>query len=312
MGQDASNHHDGKVIMRVFVTGATGFIGQIVVEDLKGAGHQVVGLARSDEGAARLASLGVEVRRGDLGDPKSLADGAREADGVIHTAFIHDFSRFMENIEIDRRATEAILGALEGSGKPFVGSSGTAMLPISGRPGTEHDAPMSEGPAAGRGLTENLTLAAAERGVRSSVVRLAPSVHDVARQGLVSLLGEIARATGVSAYVGDGANRWPACHRLDAARLFRMALENAKPGARLHAVAEEGVPLKAIAESVGESVGVPLRSFSPEEAGAQFGWLAMFVMADTTASSVATQETFNWRPTHPGLLAGIRQGGYQL
>jgi nucleoside-diphosphate-sugar epimerase len=298
--------------MRVFVTGATGFIGQIVVEDLKGAGHQVVGLARSDEGAAKLAAQGVEVRRGDLSDPQGLAQGAREADGVIHTAFIHDFSKFMENIEIDRRATEAMLDALAGSGKPFVGSSGTAMIPASGRPVAEHDAPIAAGPAAGRGLTETLSLAAADRGVRSSVVRLAPSVHDVGRQGLVSQLGQIARATGVSGYVGDGANRWPAVHRLDAARLFRLALENAKPGARLHAVAEEGVPLKAVAEAVGESVGVPTRSFAPEEAAAQFGWLAMFVMADNIASSTATQETFGWRPTHPGVLAGIRQGGYQL
>jgi len=298
--------------MRVFVTGATGFIGQIVVQDLKDGGHQVVGLARSDEGAAMLSSQGVEVRRGDLSDLQSLTDGAREADGVVHTAFIHDFSKFMENIEIDRRATEAMLGALEGSGKPFVGSSGTAMLPPTGRPGTEHDAPMSEGPAGGRGFTENLTLAAADHGVRSAVVRLAPSVHDVERQGLVSMLGQIARATGVSAYIGDGANRWPAVHRLDAARLFRLALEDAKPGTRLHAVAEEGVPLKAIAEAVGESVGVPARSLTPEEAGAQFGWLAMFVMADTAASSAATQETFGWRPTHPGLIAGIRQGGYKL
>ncbi len=171
---------------------------------------------------------------------------------------------------------------------------------------------MSEGPAGGRGSTENLTMAAADRGVRSSVVRLAPSVHDVERQGLVSILGEIAHATGVSGYVGEGTNHWPAVHRLDAARLFRMALENAKPGTRLHAVAEEGIPLKAIAEAVGQSVGVPVRSFTPEEAGAQFGWLTMFVMADVTASSAATQKTFGWRPTHPGLLTGIREGGYQL
>ncbi|HTX49343.1 MAG TPA: SDR family oxidoreductase [Caulobacteraceae bacterium] len=298
--------------MRVFVTGATGFIGQIVVEDLKAGGHQVVGLARSDEGAAKLAAQGVEVRRGDLSDPRGLAEAARDADGVVHTAFIHDFSKFMENIEIDRIATEAMLDALAGSGKPFVGSSGTAMIAPTGRPGAEQDAAVAEGPAAGRGLTETLTLAAAERGVRSSVVRLAPSVHDVPRQGLVSRLAEIARATGVSGYVGDGANRWPAVHRLDAARLFRLALERAEPGVRLHAVAEEGVPLKAIAEAVGESVGVPARSLAPEAAGEQFGWLAMFVMADTAASSAATQETFGWRPAHPGLLAGIRQGGYQL
>ena len=294
--------------MRVFVTGATGFIGQIVVADLKGAGHQVVGLARSDEGAARLSAQGIEVRRGDLGDLRGLADGACEADGVIHTAFIHDFAKFAENIEIEGRATAAMLDALAGSGKPFVGASGTAMLPVSGRPGAEEDAAM----AGGRGATENLTLAAADRGVRASVVRLAPAVHDVERQGLVSILGQIARATGVSGYVGAGANRWPAVHRLDAARLFRLALENARPGTRLHAVAEEGIALKAIAEAVGECVGVPARSFTPEEAGAQFGWLAMFVMADTPASSAITQETFGWRPTHPGLLAGIRQGGYQL
>jgi len=297
-----------EIIMRVFVTGATGFIGQIVVEDLLSAGHQVLGLARSDAAAAQLTARGVEVRRGELSDPQSLAAGAAEADGVIHTAFIHDFSRFAENIEIDRLATEAMLDALAGSGKPFVGSSGTAMLQVSGRPATEQDATM----AASRGATETLTLAAADRGVRSSVVRLAPSVHDVERQGLVSQLGQIARATGVSAYVGEGANRWPAVHRLDAARLFRLALEDARPGTRLHAVAEEGIPLKTIAEAVGQSVGVPTRSLTPEEAGAQFGWLGMFVMADTPASSTITQQTFGWRPSHAGLLAGIREGGYRL
>jgi len=218
----------------------------------------------------------------------------------------------MENIEIDQRATVAMLEALAGSGKPFVGSSGTAMLPATDRAATEHDAPVSEGPAGGRGVTENLTMAAAERGVRSSVVRLSPSVHDVERQGLVSQLGEIARNTGVSAYVGDGANRWPAVHRLDAARLYRIALENAEAGTRLHAVAEEGIPLRDIAEAVGGSLGLPVRALTPEEAFAHFGWLAMFVTADRTASSAATQETFAWRPTHPGLLSGIRQGGYRL
>lgn len=298
--------------MRVFVTGATGFIGSVIAGMLLEKGHEVVGLARSDEAAAKLAERGVGVRRGDVTDPEGLASAARESDGVIHTAFIHDFSQYEANGAIDLRAVEAMTGALAGTGKPFVCTSGMTMTPAAGRPGAETDPANVEGVGAVRGRAETAALAAAERGVRSSVVRLAPSVHDRAQQGLVSQLAVAAREKGVSAYVGDGANRWPAVHRLDAARLFCLALEKAPAGARLHGVAEEGVPLRAIAEAVGAAMALPVCSLAAEDAFGHFGWVGGIVMADVPASSAITRETLGWTPTEPGLIAGIRQGGYVL
>src|SRR6185437_5156066 len=230
--------------MRVFLTGATGFIGEAIVRELLPAGHQVLGLARSDAAADTLARLGVEAHRGDLSETESLVAGARACDGVIHTAFIHDFSAYATAAETDRRAVAAMTAALEGSGKPFVLTSGTALL-APGRIGTEDDAPAPGSAASLRAAAEATALAAAARGVRASVVRLPPSVHGTGDHGFVPTLIDIARRTGVSAFIGDGANRWPAVHRLDAARLFRLALERAAPGAGLHAVAEEGVPLAA-------------------------------------------------------------------
>lgn len=290
--------------MRIFLTGATGFIGSIVVEELKAAGHEVEGLARSDAAAATLAGWGVAVRRGDVAEPEVLAEGARANDGVIHCAFGHDFSRYLEMGQIDLRAVTAMAEALAGTGKPLVVTSGlTARTP--GRPSTEADPADTEGMTAVRGLPEQRALAASQTGVRSMVVRLSPSVHDRQQQGLVSQLLQIARDKGVSAYVGDGANRWPAVHRRDAARLFRLGLERGKPGERLHAVGEEGVALRSIAEAVGRKLGVPTRSLGPEQAAEHFGWLAMAISNDMPASSAATQESVGWRPTHPGLLEGL-------
>jgi nucleoside-diphosphate-sugar epimerase len=298
--------------MRVFVTGATGFIGSAIVGMLLEAGHEVLGLARSDAAAASLAERGVAVRRGDLTDPAGLAAAALACDGVIHTAFIHDFSQYVANGETDLRAVEAMTEALAGSGKPLVNTSGMTMLATPGHLGAENDPAVSEGFGAVRGRSENAAIAAAQRGVRTSVVRLAPSVHDRAQQGLVTQLAQIARQKGVSAYVGDGANRWPAVHRLDAARLFCLALERAAPGVRLHGVAEEGVPLRAIAEAVGAALALPVRSIAPEAAFEHFGWLGPIVMGDITASSAVTRESLGWTPREPGLLAGLRSGGYVL
>ena len=292
--------------MRVFVTGATGFIGSAIVNDLLAAGHEVLGLARNDANAASLAALGVPAHRGDLTDPDSLTEGARSCDGVIHTAFIHDFSRFAEVIETDRRAVEALAGALEGSGKPLVVTSGTVLL-APGRLGTEQDAPR---PDAHRIDAERITMEAAGRGVRSSIVRPPPTVHGAGEQGFVPMLIALARSTGVAAYVGDGANLWPAVHRLDIARLYRLALERAAPGTRLHGVAEEGVPMRAIAETIGQGLGIPVRGLTREEAAAHFGWMAPFVGMDNPTSSAITRSTMGWQPTGPELLADMRDGGY--
>jgi nucleoside-diphosphate-sugar epimerase len=297
--------------MRVFLTGATGFVGSAIVQELMNAGHRVLGLARNDAAAETLARLGVEAHRGDLSAPDSLAAGASTCDGVIHTAFNHDWSIPREvAAETDRRAVEAMVAALEGSGKPFVLTSGTLMVALAapGRIATEEDVLGSATTL--RAASEMVVQAAVARGVRGSMVRLPPTVHGAGDHGFVPMLIEIARRTGISAFVGDGTNRWPAVHRLDAARLFRLALEQATPGARLHAAAEEGVPLRGIAEVIGEGLGVPVRSLTAEDARTHFDWLAHFVAMDNPTSSALTRKSLGWRPEGPELLADVRNNGY--
>jgi nucleoside-diphosphate-sugar epimerase len=269
----------------------------------------VLGLARSDAATDTLARLGVEAHRGELSDTEGLAAGARACDGVIHAAFIRDFSAYAAVTETDRRAVEALTGALEGSGKPFVSTSVTTLL-APGRTSTEDDAPMTGSTRGLRAASEKTALAAAGRGVRASVVRLPPTVHGVGDHGFVPALIDIARRTGVSAFIDDGANRWPAVHRLDAARLYRLALESAAPGARLHAVAEEGVTLRAIAQAIGERLGVPVRSLAKDEARTHFDWLAGFVAMDNPTSSALTREALGWSPKESGLLADMKESGY--
>ncbi|MFC4035975.1 SDR family oxidoreductase [Streptomyces polygonati] len=295
--------------MRVFVTGASGFIGSAVVPELIGAGHQVVGLARSDAAAAALAAAGAEVRRGDLDDLDSLREGAAGADGVIHLAYNHDFSQYEAAARTETRVIETFGAALEGSGRPLVIAAGTAGLPA-GRVGTERDLPDPDHPLRARSLAAQSALALAGRGVRSSAVRLAPSVHSELKSGFVGLLVDIARAKGVSGYIGDGSNRWPAVHRLDAARLFRLALENAPAGSALHGVADEGVPIRAVAEVIGRHLDVPVAEIPREDAGGHFGWLATLLAADVPASSALTRELLGWQPTCPGLLDDLEKGHY--
>jgi nucleoside-diphosphate-sugar epimerase len=293
--------------MKVFVTGATGFIGSAIVRELSAAGHQVLGLARSDAARTQLASTGVEVHRGSLDDLDSLRRGAAVSDGVIHTAFMHDFADFVKAAETDLRAIETIGAALEGSGRPFVVTSGILMFAMQGRLVTEEDVSDSAG---GRIASENAAIALAERGVRSSVVRLPPSVHGEGDHGFVPTLITIARAKSVSAYPGDGLNRWPAVHRLDAAHLFRLALESAPAGSRLHGVAEEGVPVREIASVIGRHLDVPVASVPVEEAGEHFSFLGNFFSMDSPASSTLTRERLQWQPVQPGLLADIDQDYY--
>lgn len=280
--------------MRVFVTGATGFVGSAVIHDLIEAGHTVLGLARSDKGAAALVAAGAEVHRGDLEDLDSLQSGASASDGVIHTGFIHDFSRFQEVCEADRRAIEALGAALVGSDRPLVITSGTGMgTAVPGQPSTEdHFDPHHPNP---RAASEIAAEAVAARGVRVSVVRL-PQVHNTEKHGLVTLAIAVAREKGVAAYVGDGLNRWPAVHVLDAAPVYRLALEKAPARARYHAVAEEGVTARAIAEAIGRGLKVPAVSVAPDEAPAHFGWLGFFAGMDMPASSALTQQRLGWCP----------------
>jgi nucleoside-diphosphate-sugar epimerase len=295
--------------MRVFVTGATGFIGSAIVQELIGAGHQVLGLARSEASASALIAAGAAVHRGTLEDLESLRSGAAASDGVIHTAFIHDFSQYLANAEIDRKAIEAMAAALEGSNKPFVSTSGTLVL-TPGKVGTEDYIASAGSPAGPRADAEVIMMDAANRGVRTSVVRLPPSVHGDGDRGFVPALIAIAREKGVSAYIGDGLNRWPAVHRLDAALLFRLALEKGTAGSRFHGVGDEGVPVREMAEVIGRRLNVPVVTKTPEEAADHFGWLAVALGMDCPASSAQTQELLGWRPTRPGLIADLDRPQY--
>jgi nucleoside-diphosphate-sugar epimerase len=298
--------------MRVFVTGASGHIGSAVVPELLAAGHEVVGLARSDASAATLEAAGAHVRRGDLDDLDGLREAVTEADAVIHLAFKHESMRtgnYMDAVDADMRAIETFAGALAGTGKALVGTSGTLMIVGLGlgRTGTEKDA----APSGPRVDAENAVIALADRDVRSSVVRLPPTVHSyLDLHGFVPTLIAIARQKGVAGYVADGTNRWPAGHTLDAARLYRLAVEHAPAGSRLHAVGDEGVPFREIAESIGRHLGVPAVSVAPDDAADHFGFLGPLVQMDNPTSSALTQELLDWKPEHPGLLDDLDAGHY--
>ncbi len=291
--------------MRVFVTGATGFIGSAVVQELLNAGHKVLGLARSDAGAKSLAAAGAAVHRGSLEDLDSLKRGAAESEGVIHCAFIHDFSNFAANCATDKAAIEAIGSALAGSGKPLIVSSGVLGL-ATGRAGTEEDSPSADFPR----KSEETGLSLASHGVRAMVMRLSPSVHGDGDHGFVPMLIKTAREKGFATYVGDGKNRWPAVHRLDTARLYRLALEKGTSGSKFHGVADEGIPVKQIAEIIGKRINVPAVSKSPAEASALLGFIGHVLGMDAPSSSALTQERLGWKPTNVGLIQDLERGRY--
>jgi nucleoside-diphosphate-sugar epimerase len=294
--------------MRVFVTGATGFVGSAVVENLLEAGHQVVGLVRSEAGADALAARGAGVLRGDLEDHDSLRRGADGADAVIHAAFIHDFSAFARSCEIDRRAIGAIGAALQGTARPLLVTSGLALV-APGRPATEADIPPAATAAYPR-ASEAAALELAAGGVNAAVVRLPASVHGTGDHGFVPFLIGLAREKGVSAYVGDGQNRWPAVHRRDAAQLYRLGVENAEAGATYHAIAEDGIRFRDIADAIGRRLGVPVRGVTPEAAPAHFSWMAHFAAMDMPASSARTRAALGWTPREIGLFADMAHAGY--
>jgi nucleoside-diphosphate-sugar epimerase len=293
--------------MRVFVTGASGFIGAALVPELLGAGHQVLGLVRSDAGAKSVAAAGAQVHRGDLNDLESLRSGAAQSDAVIHTAFNHDFSKFKENCETDRSVIEALASAVAGSDRPLIITSGTAMA-TPGRVSTEQDPPVNSR-VIPRAASEEAAAAAVARGCRAMVLRLS-QIHDPRKQGLVTYAIQIARQKGLSAYIGEGLNRWPAAHVSDTARLYRLVLEKGQPGATYNAVAEEGITLRDIAEVIGKGLNVPVVSLFPEKTQEHFGWLAHFVGLDIPASSALTQQRLGWRPTGPGLIADLQKMNY--
>lgn len=290
--------------MKVFVTGATGFIGTALVKELIDNGHQVTGLARSEASADALKKAGAAVQHGDLEDLDSLRAGAAGADGVIHAGFVHDFSRFAEVCEIDRVAIETLGNTLAGSNRPFLVTSGTALV-SPGQWGTE-DMESRHDRAKFPRVSESAGLAFAEKGVRAGVIRLSPSVHGEGdKHGFVPILINLARQKGVSAYIGEGTNRWNAVHRLDAVRCYRLALEHGQTGARYHAVGDASIPLKTIAEAIGRQLNLPVISIKPEEAPEHFGWFANFASIDAPASSEITQKSLDWHPTHPSLLEDL-------
>jgi nucleoside-diphosphate-sugar epimerase len=296
--------------MRVFVTGASGHLGSAIVPELVAAGHDVVGMARSDTAAAAVAALGATPRRGDLDDLRGLGEAAADSDGVIHLAFNHEQMRsgnFAAAIAADLAAVYALGDALAGTGKPFVGTSGTLTLANLGRPGTEEDA----GAPGGRNHAENAVIGFAEQGVRSSVVRVPPITHSTLdAHGFARTLIAIARQTGVAGYPGEGANRWPAGHTLDVAHLYRLALEDAQAGTRWHAVGDEGIALREIAQSIGEHVGMPTASIPADRLQDHFGFLAMVIALDNPTSSLMTRRILGWEPSHPGLIADFANGDY--